>query len=151
MEEVDNSVTEEEIKSEVQDIIRNMKKCKAPGEDGITNEGRIYGGEEVWDGNGIQEEWKGGNGGIIKPIYKKGCKEDEGNYRGITLMDSGYKIYAEWLRRRLNREMGEKIKDKIQYGFRKGRCTMEAIYVVSEIIEKHISKEKGIRSYVLWI
>ena len=86
-------------------------------------------------------EWKGG---IIKPIYKKGCREDEGNYRGITLIDSGYKIYAERLRKRLSKEFEEKeVLDKTQFGFRKGKGTTEAIHVLTEIIENQIKREKG--------
>lgn len=33
-------ITEEEIEREVEDVIRNMRKRKAPGEDGIPNEAR---------------------------------------------------------------------------------------------------------------
>lgn len=59
-------------------------------------------------------------------------------------MDSGYRIYAEWLGRRLSRELGEReVLDKIQFGFRKGKGTTEVIYVLSEIIEKQIRKDKG--------
>lgn len=143
---------EEEIEMEVEEIIRILKKGKAPGEDGIASEAWIYGREEtvkaiakvikeVWEGKELPKEWKGG---IIKPIYKKGCRDDVENYRGITLMDTTYKIYAEWIRRRLNKEIEEKgVLDKTQFGFRKGKGTAEAIYVVSEIIEKRIRKEKG--------
>lgn len=43
----------------------------------------------IWKGGGLPEEWKGG---IITPIYKKGDGSKTENYRGITLMDTGYKM-----------------------------------------------------------
>lgn len=45
----------------------------------------------IWNGKGIPEEWKTL---VIKPIYKKGDVDNTENYRGVTLIDAGYKIYA---------------------------------------------------------
>lgn len=92
--------------------------------------------KNIWEGGGIPEQWKGG---IIKPIHKKEGRDVTENYRGITFMDTGYKIYAEWLRRKLVNETNViKVLDKTQFGFRKGKGTTVAIYVLSEIIEKQI-------------
>ena len=50
---------------------------------------------------------------MIKPIHKKGDKKEVRNNRGITLMDTGYKIYAEIIRKRLEVEMVKrKVLDK---------------------------------------
>jgi len=77
----------------------------------------LYGGEElaeelneilnkIWNGEQkLPEEWKTG---VVTPIHKKGDIHDAKNYRGITLMDTGYKIYAEIIRRNLEKEMKEK-------------------------------------------
>ena len=46
----------------------------------------------------IPEEWKIG---IVKPILKNGKKHDARNDMRLTLMDTGYKIYTEILRSRL--------------------------------------------------
>ena len=100
-------------------MIKNLKKKKAAGHDQITNEAWIYGKEEliedltvitvvlngVWKGGEVPKEWKTGT---IRPIYKKGERKEVENYRGITLMDMGYKIYAEIVRKRLEMELEEK-------------------------------------------
>ena len=106
--------------TEVRNAIRKLKRNKAPGQDKIANEAWIEGKEEivkeltktlnnVWKEGKLPEEWKEG---VIKPIFKKGDKRDASNYRGITLMDTGYKIYAEILRVRLDKHLEEK--DKLQ-------------------------------------
>lgn len=46
-------------------------------------------------------------------MFKKEEVDDEKNYRGITLMDTGYKIYTEILRRKLE----EKLEQSILGGF----------------------------------
>lgn len=82
--------------------INKLKKGKAAGEDGIKNEAWIYMTEElekplaevmrkVWEKGEIIEDWRKG---VIYPIYKKGDDREARNYRGITLLDTGYKIYA---------------------------------------------------------
>lgn len=58
-------------------------------------------------------------------------------------MDLGYKIYAEWLRRKLNKEIEEKeVLDKTQFGLSKGKGTIASIYVLTEIVKEYIRKEK---------
>lgn len=64
-------------------------------------------------------------------------------------MDTGYKIYAEWLRTRLEKEMNEKISiEQNAIRFRKEKGTIEAIYVLTKIIEENISKDRG-KVYIL--
>lgn len=54
----------------------------------------------------------------------------------------GYKIYAEWIRGKLQKEIEKKgVLDKMQFGFRKGNGTIKAIYVLTETIQKHIRKD----------
>lgn len=58
-------------------------------------------------------------------------------------MDTGYKIYAEILRMRLEKEIKEKeVLDEMQMGFREGKGTAEAIYVLKEAVTNGIRKEK---------
>ena len=117
-------------------MIRNLKKKKAAGQDGITNEAWIIGENElredlrnilneIWKGGEIPDEWKTGT---IRPIHKKGDKKEVGNYRGIMLMDTSYKIYAEIVRKRLEKELTEKkVLDDTHMGYREGKGTAEAI------------------------
>lgn len=131
---------EDVTREEVDDEIDKLKRNKAVGKDEMEGEGIKYGGEkvrrvvwevvnEVWKGNGWPEEWKTG---LIVPLVKKGEGEKIEEYRGITLMPVSYKVYAEVLRKRLEKEVEEKggIPHN-QAGFRKGMGTMDHIYIHS--------------------
>lgn len=109
---------EEEIidVAEIAAAWRNLKKKKAPGFDGITNEVWIHGGDglrdrliaiigKIWDGEEIPEDWKKA---VIVPLFKKGDKEEPKNYRGISLLSTAYKLYTEVIRKRLEKEVNEK-------------------------------------------
>lgn len=50
-------------------------------------------------------EWKKS---IIVPLYKRRDQEEVGNYRGISLLCTAYKVYAEVLRMRLEKVIEEK-------------------------------------------
>ena len=59
-------------------------------------------------------------------------------------MDTGYKIYAEIMRSRLEEylEEGKKLGDT-QFGFRKGRGTIDAVFVLKSVVENELKKEGG--------
>lgn len=67
---------------------------------------------------------------IIVPLYEKGDQEQVENYRGISLMCTAYKMYAEVVRKRLEKEAEKKLLPKGQAGFRKGRSTMDNIFIL---------------------
>lgn len=77
------------------------------------------------------------------PVFKKGEREMVKNCRGITLMDTGYKIYAEILWRRLEKQMENGILNDTQMGFRRRRRAVDAIAVVKAAIDIETSKERG--------
>lgn len=95
----------------------------------------------IWNGEELSEEWKTG---IIVPIYQKGKKDKAENYREISLLDSGYKIYGEVMRRRLEEDLedGDKLGDT-RIGFPRGRGTTDAVYVLKNVVAREISTEKG--------
>ena len=106
-------IKKEEIKFEA---INNLKTKKAEGEGGVKSEAWIEGGTKVKEllaensikiakGGEIPEGWKVGQ---VISIDKKGEKNKAENYRGITLMHTDYKIYAEVLEERLVKEVTEK-------------------------------------------
>ena len=70
--------------------------------------------------------------GSIVPIFKKGDREDCGNYRPITLLRALDKLYASLLAQRLDRVVPN---EDEQYGFCKGRGTAESHFNLLTAIE----------------
>ena len=68
-------------------------------------------------------------------IHKKGTKSKCENYRGITLLPTAYKLFANIIRNKLNEYLGDEMIEE-QCGFRKGRSCTDAIFTVQQIIEK---------------
>jgi len=111
-------VMEEEIGiGEVRNArVKKLKVKKAAGIDGIPIEAWKFADKElikeladlmksVWIQEILPCNWRLS---IIVPLYKKREKEtskETGNYRGISLLCSAYKIYAEILRNRLETEV----------------------------------------------
>ena len=149
-------VDEEKVSArEIKSYFRKLKKKKAAGMDTIPNEVWIYGGEDlinnlicvigkVWDGEEIPEDWKTA---IIVPLYKKGDANKPSNYRGISLLSSGYKLYTELILGRLQKEVDEKnLLPEGQAGFRKGRSTTDNIYILNHIVQRAKMRNKRIYS-----
>ncbi|RLU23881.1 hypothetical protein DMN91_004089 [Ooceraea biroi] len=115
--EEDSEGWESEVKKEdICTVVKSLKKSKAAGVDGILNEAWLYGGctireslvnfmKLIWKEGVIPKEWKTS---VMMPVYKKGDQEKVENYRGISLLCSGYKIYTELLRQRLEEEIEKK-------------------------------------------
>lgn len=114
-----------------------MKKKNAAGEDEIPNEAWVYGEQnlmddthkisnEIWNGKRkILKEWKTE---IVTLVYKKRNKEKVKNYRGITQIGTGYKIYAEILKNRLEKKMKErKIISDTVVEYRKGKALFNLV------------------------
>lgn len=67
---------------------------------------------------------------IIFPLYKKGPPELAQNYRGISLVNSGYKLYASIIKKRLSVFVEKNvILPDCQNGFRAKRSTIDNIYI----------------------
>ena len=78
-------------------------------------------------------------------IYKRGDTESVGNYRGISLLCTAYKWYAKILRIKLKEEVEKKnIIPETQTGFRKGRSTMDNIFVLNHLIQKSKRRERKV-------
>ena len=142
-ENLEGPTLEPPSRGEVSRIIKHLKNFKAAGEDLIANELIKYGGEEIitqihnlikriWVEIKIPEEW---STGIIIPIYKKGCKFDCANYRGITLLPTVYKILTKVITERLMVYAKHIIGD-YQCGFLQGRSTIDQIFILRQIQEK---------------
>ena len=59
---------------------------------------------------------------------------DPNNYRPIALLDTCYKLYARVLQRRIANAVDSSIR-KTQYGFRKGRSTTNALFILRRLLE----------------
>ena len=133
---------------EVKKALRSMKQGKAPGPSGLTSE-MLKAGEErgikeltrVFQGlqvsEEIPEEW---TGSFTIPIFKgKGDALQCEKYRGIRLLEHGFKIWEKILEYRLREIINI---NECQFGFQKGRSTTDAIFIMRQVQEKFLSKNK---------
>lgn len=98
-----------------------------------------------WRTYRIPEEWLEGK---IFSIFKKGNRHEYTNYRGITLLDSAYKIYAKIVTRRIN-VINEALLKEEQCGFRKGRSCSDCVFIIQQLIQKR--REFNLPTYILFI
>jgi len=154
-----NQENEELQEKEIWEVIRKMKRNKAAGVDGLPMEVWKYAGKDLWSSlvklmrwiwreEQIPEDWKKS---IIVPIYKRGDPNRTGNYRGISLMCTAYKVYTELIRRRLEVQIeGRNCLPETQAGFRKGKSTMDNIFILTHLVQKEKSEEKENRLYAFF-
>ena len=136
--EVD-SLTLEELLEE----IKKSKNRKAPGMNGINTELIKYAGilfhlrllhfyNMCWKTSQIPKEWRQAK---VISIFKKGKRTNPNNYRGISLLDTAYKIYTRILNERL-KIIADHLISEEQMGFRKGRSCADAIFTLKRVIEE---------------
>jgi hypothetical protein len=87
--------------------------------------------DEVWRGRVCPKAW---NSAVIIPLLKKGDTSIMDNYRGIALQDIVEKIFALVLYKRLESIVDPQIYEG-QFGFRKGRGTVDAIHMIRQVLE----------------
>ena len=78
---------------------------------------------------------------IIVPIYKSKDKQECGNYRGISLLSIPSKVYTKILQQRIRNYVEESVSEE-QAGFRKGRGTIDQLFVIRQLAEKYCEKTK---------
>ena len=76
-------------------------------------------------------------------IYKKGNVELPENYRPISLLSLGYKIFAALVGKRLLDAGVEQRPSKYQLSFRSGRSTQDAICILRRRIEQEWASKHG--------
>ncbi|XP_018376755.1 PREDICTED: golgin subfamily A member 6-like protein 22 [Trachymyrmex cornetzi] len=145
----------EELKEEeMKEALKKMKNKKAKGIDEIPAETWKYAGgtlwndmvdlmRQIWKQGEIPEDWKKS---IIVPLYKRGDTEKVRNYRGISLLCTAYKWYAEILRTKLEKEVKRNnVIPETQTGFRKGRSTMDNTYIYTESSDskEQVNRKEG--------
>ncbi|XP_039309072.1 uncharacterized protein LOC120358560 [Solenopsis invicta] len=94
--------------------------------------------QQVWKEGEMPEDWRMS---IIVPLYKSGDQEKMENYRDISLLCTAYKVYAEIIRNRLEKEVERRsLLSENQAGFRKRRSTIDNIFVLSHMAQRKISE-----------
>lgn len=131
--------------------MRKLTDEKAPGYDSITSEELKAAGTKgidilhrlcckIWQDEEFPNDW---GKSIINPIYKKKDKLDCGNYRGISLLSHAGKVFAIVLQQRILGRT-EEILSEAQAGFRPGRSTVDQLFTLRQIIERHLEKNQEI-------
>ncbi|KAL4125800.1 hypothetical protein QTP88_010040 [Uroleucon formosanum] len=142
-EPTNNNLRNEELepnRAEIESIIKSLKNYKAAGEDRICAELLKLGGPSLTDGifnlismiwriEEIPTDWRTS---VICPIFKKGDPKCIENYRGISLLDVGYKVLSICLLRRIQDVSEQMIGD--QCGFKKGKSTIDHIFTLRQIL-----------------
>ena len=81
-------------------------------------------------------------------VYKgKGDALECGSYRGIKLVEHAIKILERVIERRVRNVV--KI-DSMQFGFMAGKSTTDAIFIVRQLQEKYLARNKELWM-LLWI
>ena len=142
----DGKISYDECKT----IIKLMKDNRAPGLDGISVEfyktfWHIFGElivasyNEAYDNGSLSESQKCA---VISLIFKKGNKQDIGNYRPISLTNVDYKILAFVLANRIQNVI-KSIINPSQVAYIKGRYIGCNIRLIEDLIELCDKEEKG--------
>lgn len=131
--------------AELEEAMKKCKNARAPGEDGIAAELfkyasikfkkrllKIY--NNMWKKETIPKNHRTA---VVLPIFKKGDMSKAENYRGISLLNTGYKIYTKILTQKLTEIAEEKLLE-CQNGFRKGRSCTDASFTIKLLMEKRI-------------
>ena len=144
--------------SEVRNTIKALKNRKAAGPDQIFNEHLKEASptlatswaallNECLRQGRIPERWRTST---IKLLYKgKGDISDPNAYRGIALECTLFKVLTSILVKRLAKLVDNKIPE-LQFGFRQGRSTIQAIQCLKDDIQEAKRMKKG-KLHVIFI
>ena len=81
--------------------------------------------------------------GLLVPLHKKGDINMPDNYSGITLLSTLGKLFTRVINNRLESWAGEYgVYIEVQYGFRKGRGTIDCIFVLSQLVNNFVISGK---------
>ncbi|GAB0209556.1 mitochondrial enolase superfamily member 1 [Grus japonensis] len=85
--------------------------------------------EKLWKSGDIPEDWKKAN---VTPIYKKGLKEDPGNYRPISLTSVPGKVMERILLGAITSQM-KHVTGKSQHEFKGKSCLTNLITFYNKV------------------
>ena len=94
----------------------------------------------VWREEYVPPQWREG---LIVNLFKKGDKEDPGNYRGITLLSVVGKAFCKVLNNRLVQHFDKGgVLHEGQAGFRLKRSCVDNIYTLNELVQGRMKEGK---------
>ena len=140
---------------ELQKAVKLLKKGKSSGSDNILNEYFIEGIDiiashicdvfnAILSTGFFPDIW---SEGLIIPLHKKGNTSDVNNYRGITLVSCLAKLFSSILNKRLETFCEkDRIITDAQFGFRKGRSTTDASFVLLSTVQKYLNRNKRLHA-----
>lgn len=132
---------------EVQQALLLAKNNKSPGPSELCSEMFKYAGDcgrlmllqtfgQIISSEQITSEWKES---LTIPLYKgKGDSLDCGRYRGLRLLDHGFKIFERILLERLKKIVWI---HPHQSGFTAGKSTTDAIFILRQLQERYLEKK----------
>jgi len=142
--------SEEITTAEVRAAIKQSKSGKASGPGGVVMEMLKAAGEVgvewvtdlcnaiVSEGK-IPSDWK--KSWMVNVYKGKGDALECGSYRGIKLLDHVMKV----LERIIEKKVRDRVSiDDMQFGFRPGRGTTDAIFIVRQVQEKFVNKKQDL-------
>ena len=117
---------------------------QACGENAELRKGMLQVLQECWEKECVPQEWAVFH---MTVLFKKGKRDEVGNYRGISMAETLSKLYTSILKSRLE-GLYEELVPEYCNGFRSGRGRHDSIYMLKETLRKR--KAKGLDSYCIF-
>ena len=102
----------------------------------------------IWQEEIVPRQW---SDGLIVNIFKRGDREDPGNYRGITLLSVVGKVFCKILNIRLVQCLIKKehyMRDRLALDLTEVGC-MDNVYTLNEIVQGRLREDKKTFAFFL--